>query len=143
MAEASAALHRTEYALDDALSTLRAWGAAFFEDRQREGPYQALEDVGREGDLLKGTLRILFGPEHPVALAFDHANAAALDAFRALGLIKMEPPAERGTPERGEIREWADGQRERVETARENFRIAQEEFVAAAHAAGGARLPAD
>jgi type IV secretory pathway VirD2 relaxase len=55
----------------------------------------------------------------------------------------MEPPAEKGTPERREVRQVVKEQGERVETARENFRIAQEEFVAAAHAAGGARLPPD
>ena len=143
LAEAAAVLHRSEYALDDALSTLRSWGAAFFKDEERAKPYVRLEEIGREADQLKGRLRILFGPAHPVALLFDDANAAMLDAFRALGMIKVEPPAERGTPEQGEIREWAAEQRKRVETARENFGIALEQFIAAAHAAAGAKLPAD
>lgn len=104
MAEAAAVLHQMEYALDDATATLRGWGAEFFENEEREAPYRALATVGREADLHKGTLRILFGPEHPVALAFDHATAATLDAYRALGMIKMEPPAEKGTPEQREVR---------------------------------------
>jgi hypothetical protein len=143
LAEAAAVLHRSEYALDDALSTLRAWGAAFFEDEERAKPYFRLEEIGREADLLKGRLRILFGPTHPVALRFDDANTAMLDAFRALGMIKVEPPAERGTPEREEIRGWAKEQRERMETAHKNFGIAQGQFIEAAHVAAGARLPED
>ncbi|HEU4737589.1 MAG TPA: hypothetical protein VFS54_00765 [Solirubrobacterales bacterium] len=143
MAEAAAVLHRMEYALDNATATLMGWGAGFFDNEEREAPYRALATVGREADMHKGTLRILFGPEHPVALAFDAATAATLDAYRALGMIKMEPPAEQGTPERREVRAWVEEQRERLETARQNFRVAQDEFVAAAHAAGGARLPPD
>lgn len=141
MAEAAAVLHRMEYALDDANAALRGWGAEFFENEEREAPYRALASVGREADMHKGTLRILFGPEHPVALAFDASTAATLDGYRALWMIKMEPPAEQGTPERREVRQFVEEQRERLETARENFRIAQDEFVAVAHAAGGARLP--
>jgi len=141
LAEAASVLHRSEYALDDALSTLQSWNAAFFEKEERAKPYFRLEEIGREADLLKGRVRILFGPAHPVALRFDDANAAILDAFRALGMIRMEPPAERGTPERGEIREWTNQQRERIETAHENFRFAQEQFIEAAHVAAGARLP--
>jgi hypothetical protein len=141
MADAAAVLHRMEYALDDALATLRGWGAAFFESEEREKPYKVLEAVGREADLLKGQLRVLFGPEHLVAVAFSNANTAMLDAFRGLWMVKMEPPAERGTPSQQEVREFERQQGERVETARDNFAAAQEQFVKAAHTAGGAKLP--
>jgi hypothetical protein len=54
LAEAAAVLHRSEYALDEALSALRAWGAAFFEEEGRAKPYFRLEEIGREADLFKG-----------------------------------------------------------------------------------------
>ncbi|HKI86227.1 MAG TPA: hypothetical protein VKA53_05745 [Thermoanaerobaculia bacterium] len=141
MAEAAAVLHRMEYALDDALRSLRAWGVAFFEDEEREAPYKTLERVGREADVLRGRLRILFGPDHAVALAFDEANTAMLDAFRALWMVKMEPPAEQGTLERRESAQWVRDQGVKVVAARERFGLAQEQFTAAAHSAAGAWLP--
>jgi hypothetical protein len=44
-------------------------------------------------DRVLGQLRIRLGPEHPATVAFGEADAAMLDVFRALGLIKVEDPA--------------------------------------------------
>lgn len=140
MSEAAAVLHRVEYALDQAHSTLVEWGARFFEDEERAKPYRELEAVGREADGVLGQLRIRFGPEHPATLAFGDADAAMLDVFRALGLIKMEDPAISGTYAERQVAEMLEAQRERVARGRENFGIAQEQFVAAAHASAGAKL---
>jgi hypothetical protein len=143
MSEAAAVLHRVEYALDEANSTLIQWGARFFEDEERARPYDLLEEVGREVDGVLGQLRIRFGPEHPAAVAFGDAGAAMLDVFRALGLIKLEDPAIKGTYDEREVVGMVAQQRDRISTGRENFGIAQEQFVSAAHSAAGAKLPAD
>lgn len=143
MSEAAAILHRVEYALDSANSTLTEWGAAFFEGEEREKPYRQLEEVGREMDGVLGQLRIRFGPGHPATVAFADADAAMLDVFRALGLVKVEDPAIKGSYEEREVVEMVAQQRDRVRTGRENFGIAQEQFVAEAYAAAGAKLHAD
>lgn len=143
MSGAAAILHRIEYALDDANSTLMEWGAAMFDNEARAKPYYQLKEVGREADGVLGQLRIRFGPDHPATLAFGDADAAMLDVFRALGLIKMEDPDVKGSYDEGQVDQMLKEQRKRVTTGRENFGIAQEKFVQAAHAAAGAKLHAD
>jgi hypothetical protein len=140
LSEAAAVLHRVEYALDEANSTLIQWGGAFFENEERAKPYRELEAVGREADEVLGQLRIRLGPKHSATLAFGDADAAMLDAFRALGLVRLEEPAPAGTPTREEFAEMMEQQRDRVSAGRENFNIAQEQFAEAAHAATGVRL---
>jgi hypothetical protein len=141
LSDAASSLHRAEYAIDDAGLKLIEWGAAMFENEERAAPFGRLRDQGRELDAVVGQLRIKLGPEHPATLRFDHADAAYLDAYRALDMIRMEDPAITGTYAEQEVAEFVAEQRRRFQQSRGNFKIAQEQFVALAHSAAGAQLP--
>lgn len=140
LSEAVGLLHRLEYALDDANVTLIQWGGAFFEDEERATSYRELEAAGRETDALRGQLEVLLGSDHPATRAFREAATAMLDAFRALGLIRMEEPTTREERADPYMAELVDEQRKRVGAARESFGTAKERFLRAAHAAAGATL---
>ena len=144
LAEASAVMHRAEYAIDAVSAALLGFGSTMFDPDhpERAQPQSELEAVGRELDKALGRLRILLGPRSSVTLAAEDANTALLDGFRAVGLIRLEGPDGEGR-RANRIADRNDELVDRVQQARENFKIAQEQFVERAHAAVGADLPGD
>jgi hypothetical protein len=140
--EAAATLHETEYALDDAQAGLQQWGLGFFEDEQREKPYRALRRTGKALDRLLERLKIRFGHEHEVVKTFEAANEAALQIYRALGVIRREdPPAPGDRLAREEVRAFLKIQREKIAAARQEFDRKRMEFIEAAVRVAGAELP--
>jgi hypothetical protein len=143
LSRTAAVLHKAEYAIDDALSSLLAYGAAMFDTDHpnRMAPYDKLEEVGQEFDEVLGQVRIRLGPEHPATKSLEEADVAFLDSFRAMGMIHMEDPAIKGTYAEQEVRDFVRRERDRANRGRDNFKIAQEQFVVRAHAAAGVHLP--
>jgi len=62
-----------------------------FEDPERAKGYRDLDREGKEVDALTERLKVRFGRTHDVVVAFEAANEAALAAYRAAGLYKIEP----------------------------------------------------
>jgi hypothetical protein len=142
LADAAAILHRAEYAIDGASLRFTEWGAAMFENDERAKPFATLRDTGTEFDAALAQVKIALGPEHEATLALQDADAAYLDAYRALDMIRMEDPAITGTYAEQEVTEFIGRERDRFSTGRDNFKVAQEQFFERAHSAAGARLPA-
>jgi hypothetical protein len=144
LAETAAILHRAEYAIDDLHVTLLQHGSTMFDPAhpERVKCKDDLEETGRELDLAVGRLRILLGPKSSVTAALEEADAALLDAFRALGLIRLEDPEGEGRRAQ-RIESVNDEQRERIERDRDDFKAAQARFVERAHAVAGADLRGD
>lgn len=143
LARAAATLHQAEYAVDEAVAALVAYGAGMFDDDhpERLAPYTKVEAVGVEFDKVLAEVRILLGPDHPATQSLEDADAAFLDAFRAMKMIRLEDPAIKGTYAEREVAAMVAGERDRARAGRENFKVAQEQFVRRAHAAAGAALP--
>jgi hypothetical protein len=144
LSETAAVMHRAEYAIDAVSAALLGFGSTMFDPDhpERARPQSELEAVGRELDQALGRLRILLGPRSNVTLAAEDANTALLDGFRAVGLIRLEDPDGEGR-RANRIADRNDELVDRVQQARENFKIAEEQFVERAHAAVGADLPDD
>jgi hypothetical protein len=144
LAETAAILHRAEYAIDDLHVTLLQHGSMMFDPAhpERVKCKDDLEETGRELDLAVGRLRIHLGPKSNVTAALEEADAALLDAFRALGLIRLEDPEGEGRRAQ-RIETVNDEQRERIERDRDDFKAAQARFVERAHAVAGADLRGD
>jgi hypothetical protein len=143
LSRAAATLHQAEYAVDEAVAELVAYGASMFDDAhpERLAPYTKVEAVGVEFDKVLAEVRILLGPDHPATQSLEDADAAFLEAFRAMKMIRLEDPAIKGTYAEREVAAMVAIERDRARTGRENFKTAQEKFVRRAHAAAGAALP--
>lgn len=142
LAETAAILHRAEYAIDSLQVTLMQHGSAMFDPAhpERTQCQDDLRAAGRELDLAVGRLRIQLGPKSSVTVALEEADAALLDGFRALGLIRLEDP-EGQEPRTARIEVGNERLTDRIGKARDDFKAAQARFVERAHAAAGADLP--
>jgi HD superfamily phosphohydrolase YqeK len=84
-------------------------------------------------------MKVRMGPAHPVTQHLVAANEAALEIYRALGMVLLEDPAE-GAAARHDRIEFLDTQRRRVNTARAEFDQDRDQFIEAAARAAGAKL---
>jgi hypothetical protein len=140
--DAAVALYKAAYALNDVRLTLTQHGRAFFETEDRAKPYRALRRDGEDLDAVAERLKVRFGREHEVVTAFVRADEAVLAVFRALELIRLEPPPDSGD-------RYAEAQVERmfreqvdaITERRTEFDAARSDFLDAAHRAAGAQLP--
>jgi hypothetical protein len=143
LARTVAVLHRAEYAIDDAVAALTRYGAGMFDDdhEDRAAPYFKVEEVGRELDQVRGEVAIFMGPKHQATEALEQVGANFLDAYRAMGMIRLEGSADPGTAAAREAADFVGSQRRRASDARDGFKLSQAHFIRAAHAAVGAVLP--
>lgn len=140
--DAAVALHTAAYALDEARSNLVPYGRGFFNDEEREKPYHALSQAGRELDvLLDERLSIRFGRDHDVTRAFRGADEALLAIYRKLALVKLEPNAETEDA-RHQLRSFLGEVRRETVELRETFDAERRSFTDAAQRRAGAQLPA-
>jgi hypothetical protein len=140
--EAAVALHETEYALNNVRFTLTQYGRAFFETEERSKPYRDLDVAGKQLDRLLERLKIRLGRDHDAVESFSAAGEAALEIYRAIQLIKLEPeamPGDENTERR--IAEFVKEQRDRTIAEREKFDSKRGEFIDAAQQTAGADLP--
>jgi hypothetical protein len=84
-------------------------------------------------------MKVRMGPAHPVTQHLVAANEAALEIYRALGMILLEESAEGAAARHGRI-ESLNTQRQRVNTARNEFDQRRVQFTEAAARAAGAKL---
>jgi hypothetical protein len=113
----------------------------FFKSDEGTEVYAELERFGRDLDALRERLQVRFGDEHPVVAAFCEAGEALLDVYRAAGLVRLEDPPDGSPAAAHAVRQFYDRTRRRLTTQRERFHRAREDFIEAAEAVAGARLP--
>ena len=119
-------LHRVAYVLDD----LRGPRTKTLDVVRTE-----LSDFGKHFDEVSERLKVRLGPDHDVTRAFVGAANATLEIFRAVGMIRDEPPAEEPHVRR-QVRQYKQDQRDRIDAERERFDQHRNEFIqAAAHLA--------
>jgi hypothetical protein len=124
-------LHHIAYALDDVKQNLVG---------KAEAAHEELKVLGRTYDELVERMKVRLGPEHEVTRKFVGADEAVLEAYRALEMIVLEPPADEPSAQR-ERHAAIDQQRQRVTAARDRFDVHRREFIDAAARTGGAKLP--
>jgi hypothetical protein len=136
--DAATALHEVEYALDDARSNFVQHGQAMFEDEVLSKPYRALRRAGKNFDRLLERLKVRLGPGHDAVAAFEAANAAVLEIYRVLGLVRVEPKAIPGDElSQQAVSAFMNRQRARMAAERETFDAKRVEFIMAAYSAAG------
>jgi hypothetical protein len=137
--EAAVALHRARYTLDEVRSNLSSYSFGFFKSEERAKPYRDLEPAGQELDALRERLAVRLGASHYVVEHFTLADAAALEIYRAIGLLQLEddPQDEAG---RHSVRDFMKQTRERVQTERADFDMYRQAFMEAAQSVAGAKL---
>ena len=140
--EAAVALHRAAYVLDEVRSGVTQHTPSFFTSESGTEVYTDLGKCGKDLDALMERLRVRFGRGRPVVTAFERADEAFLDIYRAAGLVRLEEPPEAAPPEAHEVRRFYDEIRDRLTTQREHFDKARDAFVDAANQAAGADLGA-
>jgi hypothetical protein len=139
--DAAVALHKAAYALNDIRMALTEHGRAFFATEERAKPYRALRRDGEQLDALAERLKVRFGREHELVTAFARADEAVLAIFRALELIRLEPPATSGDQyAEAQIEAMFREQVDVISNQREDFDAARSDFLDTAHRAAGAQL---
>ncbi len=130
--DAVVALHTAASALDAARSNVVQDGRRFFNDEEREQPYNALSQAGRELDvLLDERLSICFGRDHHVTGAFRGVDEALLAIYRKLALVKPEPNAETEGA-RHQLRSFLEDVRRETVELRETFDAERRSLIEAA-----------
>lgn len=137
--DAAVALHNVTYALDSARSALGQWGRKFFDSDEGTIAYEQLKSFGQDVDVLVPRLAVRLGREHEAVIAFEAAVEDALDIFRALGLVRLEPEPDPGHAT-ALVRDFIDKSRARITERREQFDGHREMFMDAAQRAAGAKL---
>jgi hypothetical protein len=95
--DAAVALHRAAYVLDEVRSGMTKHSPNFFTSEPGTEVFADLDAEGKKLDALVERLRVRFGNEHPVVVAFRQADEAMLDIYRAAGLVRLEDPPD-GSP---------------------------------------------
>lgn len=144
LAEAAAILNRAEYAIGEVNVAVIQHGSTIFdpEHPDRLEPLNRLRDAGKELDQAVGLLRVQLGPRSSATTALAEADAALLLAFRSANRLRYLGPDPKGA-QVARIEDRNDQDTQLVDQGRENFKAAVERFVERAHAAAGAKLPAD
>ena len=129
--EGAVHLHRVAYVLDDVrshlMSKLDEWHAK-------------LTEFGERYDELSERMKVRLGPDHEVTREFVGAGESVLDIYRAIGMIRLEPPAEEAHV-RVDRQNAINEQRQRITNARERFDTHRAGFIDAAARTAGAILP--
>lgn len=130
--DAVVALHRAASPLDAARPNVVQDGTRSLHDEEREKPYDALSQAGRELDvLLDERLSIRFGRDHHLTGAFRGVDAALLAIYRKLALVKLEPHA--GTEgARQQLRSFLEEVRRETVELRETFDAERRSLIDAA-----------
>jgi hypothetical protein len=127
-------LHLVAYALDRSKQDLEGNAGR---------TYSELDKLGREYDELVERLKVRLGPDHDAVREFVDANAATLDAYRAIErVVKLHlPHIEQGGSGANQARTLLDNDRARLTDARERFDSHRTAFIEAAARTAGAKLP--
>jgi hypothetical protein len=129
-------LHRVAYALDLVKLDLRS---------NAESVYAKLTELGERYDELVERMKIRLGAEHEVTRKFMGANAALLDAYRAIGRAANLhiPIIEADAPDSGprQAMQLLEQEQAIVTASRERFDTHRTEYIDAAVRTAAVRLP--
>ena len=138
--DAAVALHRAAYVLDEARTQVTQHTPDFFKSERGTEVFADLDKRGKDQDALLERLRVRFGRSHAVVTAFERADEAFLDIYRAAGLVRLEPESD-GSPAANEaIHSFHDKTRSRLDKQRVLFDQARNDFIDGASETAGADL---
>ena len=138
--EAAVALHRAAYVLDEVRTQVTQHTPGFFKSERGTEVFADLGERGKDQDALVERLRVRFGRSHAVATAFERADEAFLDIYRAAGSARIEPDSDGSPAANDMIRDFHDKIRSRLKEQRDRFDEARNDFIDAAGEAVGADL---
>jgi hypothetical protein len=139
--DAAISLHQIAYLLDSLRSKMvQHKPVSFFHGDEGAELYRRLEEHGEALDALLERLSVRLGREHEVVRALYAADGALLKIYRAVGLLRLEDPADGSEAARIQVEQFEREQEEKFGLNRERFDQAREWFVQAAQRLAGTRL---